>query len=285
LKTDLKEDYLLGVQDRFERRLFTRRGDLTNAIRLAIATNALHAMINGVWGTITHLADEYRVSRPFVYSLADKLKEAGRFLFGETAEFIPASSAREHSIQMMLSRRLEGRSSIGAIATIMNRFAYDLHSAGSISQTLSRIGSLLPTTLSTEKGLIQYLVLASDELFSKTTPILVTVDPCSSAIVRIELADIRQAEDWKRHFECLYDNGMQAIYLVCDEGQGIRAGHAVIGVTHRAHEPDRLEIASHQAVDLWTTPITTTENTHSFRRESKIQNLTHLLRCCLFKDS
>ena len=40
---------------------------------------------------------------------------------------------------------------------------------------------------------------------------------------------------------------------------------AVIEVTHRAHEPEMLEIESHQAVDLWITPITTTENTHGFR--------------------
>jgi hypothetical protein len=50
----------------------------------------------------------------------------------------------------------------------------------------------------------------------------------------------------------------------------------VIGVTHRAHEPDRLEIEHHQAVDLWITPITTTENTHSFNHGGRIQNLTHL---------
>jgi hypothetical protein len=256
-------DYRCLLEERFERRLFTRRTDLTNGIRLAIATNALHAMINGVWGTITHLADEYRVSRPFVYSLADKLKEAGRFLFGETAEFVPASSPREHAIQMMLSLRLEGCSSIGAIATIMNRFEYELHSTGAISQMLSRIGSLLPTTLSTEKGLIQYLVFVSDEIFSKTTPILVTVDPCSSAILRIELADSRKAEDWKRHFECLYDNGVQAIYLVCDEGQGIRAGHAQVmsdvvrqsdtyhAIAHQLGSwADRLEKAAYKAIGV-----------------------------------
>jgi hypothetical protein len=154
---------------------------------------------------------------------------------------------------MMLSRRLEGGSSIGAIATIMNRFAYDLHSAGSISQTLSCIGSLLPTTLSTEKGIIQYLVCASDELFSKTTPILVTVDPCSSAIVRIELADSRQAEDWKRHFECLYDNGMQAIYLVCDEGQGIRAGHAQV-MSDVVRQSDTYHAIAHQLGKLVGSP-------------------------------
>ncbi len=46
------------LEDQCERRLFTRRTDLSNAIRLTTATNALHAMVNDVWGMITHLADE-----------------------------------------------------------------------------------------------------------------------------------------------------------------------------------------------------------------------------------
>jgi len=46
------------LEDQFERRRFTRLPNLTNSIRLTIATDALHAMINGVWGTITDLADE-----------------------------------------------------------------------------------------------------------------------------------------------------------------------------------------------------------------------------------
>ncbi|NNF96088.1 MAG: hypothetical protein HKM94_04075 [Halobacteria archaeon] len=230
---------------------------------MAIATNALHAMMNGVWGKITNLAYEYGISRPFVYSLADTLKEAGQFLFGETAEFVPATSPRELSIQMMLSLRLEGRSSIGAISTIMNRFEYELSSTGSISQTLSRIGSLLPATISAERSITQYLVFASDEIFSKTTPILVTVDPCSSAILRIELTDSRKAEDWKRHFECLYDNGVEAIYLVSDEGKGIRAGHAEVmsdvvrqsdtyhAIAHQLGSwSDRLEKAAYKAIGV-----------------------------------
>jgi hypothetical protein len=251
------------LDGQFERRLFTRRTDLTNGIRLAIATEALHAMMNGVWGTITNLADEYGISRPFVYSLAGTLKEAGEFLFREIAEFVPTSSARELSIQMMLSLRLEGRSSIGAISTIMKRFGCELPSTGSISQIPSSIGGLLATTISTENGITRYLVFASDEIFSKTTPILVTVDPCSSAILRIELADGRKAEDWKRHFECLYDNGMEAIHSVCDEGRGLRAGHADVlsdvvrqSDTHHAiaHQlgswADRLEKAAYKAIGV-----------------------------------
>ena len=256
-------DYQPLLEERFERRLFTRRSDLSNTIRLAIATEALHAMMNGVWGTITNLADEYSISRAFVYSLAGRLKQAGKFLFGEAAEFAPVSTLRERSIEMMLSLRLDGRSSIGAISTIMKRFGFEWSATGSISQILSRIGGLLPGTISPEKGLTQYLVFASDEIFSKTTPILVTVDPCSSAIVRIELADSRKAEDWKRHFECLYENGVEAIYLVCDQGQGLRAGHAdgLSNVVRQcdtyhaiAHQlgswADRLEKAAYKAIGL-----------------------------------
>ncbi len=247
-------------EEQFERRLFTRRIDLTDAIRFTIATDALHAMVNNVWGTITHLADIYKVSRPFVYSLATALKEAGEFLFSETAESVTAMSLREYSLQMMLALRLEARGSIGAISTIMKRFGCKLSATGSISQVLSSIGNSLPDTLSTENGTTQYLVFASDEIFSKTTPILVTVDPCSSAILRIELAQSRKAEDWKRHFECLYDNGLEMVYLVSDEGQGIRAGHADMSDTVRqsdtyhaiAHQlgswMDRLEKAAYKAI-------------------------------------
>jgi hypothetical protein len=127
----------------------------------------------------------------------------------------------------------------------MKRFGCEVPSTGSVSQILSRIGGWLPTTLSTENGIIRYLVFASDEIFSKTTPILVTVDPCSSAILRIELADSRKAEDWKRHFECLYENGVEAIYLVSDEGKGIRAGHAEV-MSDVVRQSDTYHAIAHQ---------------------------------------
>lgn len=238
------------LEDQFERRRFTRRTDLTNEIRLAIATSALYAKMNGVWGTITDLANVYQVSRPFVYSLADDLKEAGQLLFREAAKFVSRSSHRELAIQIILSLRLEARSSIGAISTVMNRFGHKLSSTGSISQVLSRIGRLLPTTISTENGNIQYLVFASDEIFSKTIPILVTVDPCSSAILRIELTGSRKAEDWKKHFECLYDNGVEAIYLVSDEGKGICAGHAAV-LSDVVRQTDTYHAIAHQ-LGSWT---------------------------------
>ena len=219
-------DFQFPLDEQFNGRLFTRRKDLTDSIRLLIGTNGLHAILNGTWGTITHLADKYGISRTFIYSLANSLKKVGQFLFEETTATTPASFHREHAIESMLSFRLEGGSSIGAISTMMNRFDCGLSSTGSISQTLSQIGGLLPMTVSTETGIIRYLVFTSDEIFSKSVPILITVDPCSSVILRMELADSRNADDWKNHFECLKGNGIGAIYLVSDDGPGLRAGHA-----------------------------------------------------------
>ncbi len=113
------------LEQPFERRLFTRRADLTSEIRLIIAMNGLYAMMNSVWGTITHLAAKYGISRPFVYSLAYTLKHVGQSLFGETAQFV-ATSLREQAIEMMLLLRLEACSSIGATSSIMNRLDCEL---------------------------------------------------------------------------------------------------------------------------------------------------------------
>lgn len=181
--------------------------------------------MTGSWGTITELANKYNIPRTFVYMLGSTLKESAHFLFG-ISEPPLYLSIRELSIQAMLSFRLERRSSIGAISTILKRFKFDLSSTGSISQLLSRIGAVLPNTVSTKETSLQYVVFLSDEIFSKSTPILITVEPSSSAILKIELSETRKGEDWQKHFECLQNNGFEAIYLVSDEGQGLCAGHA-----------------------------------------------------------
>ncbi len=206
--------------------------------------------MTGARGTITDLANAHHISRTFVYSLGSTLKEAAQFVFGETAGFISSSSIQELSIQMMLSLRLEGRSSIAAISTIMKRFGLSFSSVGYISQMLSCIGTLLPMTISTEDNITRYLVFTSDEIFSRTTPILVTVDPCSSAILRMELADSRKAEDWRNHFECIYDNGLAATYLVTDEGNGLRAGRAE-AMTDVVRQSDTYHAIAHQ-LGSWT---------------------------------
>ncbi len=55
-------DFPFPFEEPLNGRLFTRREDLSDDIRLRLGTNALHAMLNGTWGTITHLAEEYKLT-------------------------------------------------------------------------------------------------------------------------------------------------------------------------------------------------------------------------------
>ena len=106
-----------------------------------------------------------------------------------------------------LSLRLEGGCSLNAISAIMARFGLRWSSVGKLSETLQAMGGLLGNTITLPSGVIRLVVFASDELFAGPQPILLTVDPQSSAILRIELTTKRQWEDWAHHWECLYDNG------------------------------------------------------------------------------
>ncbi len=213
----------------FNKRIFTRRSDLTNEIRLNIGVAALSATFNKQWGTITHLAERYDVSRTFIYQLRNGLKKAGEFFFDETMIDTIPSTVRKSVIATMLSLRLEGGSSIGGISTIMKRHKHDLSSTGSISQTLSVIGGLLPMTMiiAEESMVSKFVVFAIDELYSKSYPILITVDPVSSCILRIELSKTCTGNDWKNHLDCLDSNGIKAVYRVSDEGSGLCAGQTM----------------------------------------------------------
>jgi len=202
---------------------FLRRTDLTPSLRLYIAYTALMANILNGWGTITELSRQFQISRTFIYILASKLYVTSNVIFG-TNIINPSVNEYVLPYHYMLSLRLEGRCSIESISSMMKRFDIDKSSVGSISQQLTYFGSLLPDTLSTDNNETKIVIFLSDEIFSKKTPILVTVDPISSAILRIELADSRKAEDWKRHWKCLEENGLYAAYLVCDEGAGLCSG-------------------------------------------------------------
>jgi hypothetical protein len=198
---------------------FVRRHDLSPSIRLYIAFTALMAGTGATWGKITELSRQFMISRMFVYMLANTLHETSLAVFGDNVS--KPAVVEDLPYHYILSLRLEGRCSIEAISTLMKRFGIPIASAGSISQYLQDVGSLLPNTVTTSNDEVKLVVFLSDEIFAKNIPILVTVDPISSAILKIELADSRKVEDWKNHWECLEKNGYIATYLVTDEGRGL----------------------------------------------------------------
>jgi len=103
----------------------------------------------------------------------------------------------------------------------------------------------LPSTLTTSNNEVKLVVFLSDEIFAKNIPILVTVDPISSVILRIELADSRKVEDWKNHWECLEKNGYIATYLVTDEGRGLCSAQKE-ALADIIKQPDTYHAIAHQ---------------------------------------
>ncbi len=230
---------------------FIRRHDLTPSIRSYIAATAFIAQKNGTWGKLTELSRQFMISRMFVYLLIARLEDAGLIIFGDNRSS-PSEDEQKLAFYYMLSLRLEGRCSLEAISTIMKRFDKKLSSIGSICQYLNYFGSLLPNTLSTDDT-IQLVIFASDEIFSKSIPVLVTVEPISSAILKIELADTRKAEDWKKHWECLKENGYYALYLVSDEGSGMCTAQKE-ALADIMRQPDTFHAISHR-LGLWANSL------------------------------
>jgi len=133
--------------------------------------------------------------------------------------------SKEASKVHILAQRFEGKCSIDAISTLMKRSEIPFSSVGFISQFLSRVGQLLPNTLENKSEAVQFVVFVGDEIFAKDIPLLITVDPISSAILRIELATKRTEVIWSKHLHAIQDNGFQARLFATDGGVALRAAH------------------------------------------------------------
>ncbi|MCK5355525.1 MAG: hypothetical protein KAJ63_10440 [Methyloprofundus sp.] len=137
----------------------------------------------------------------------------------------PTSLSKEAAETTILAQRFEGKCSIDAISTLMKRSYLPFSSVGYISQYLSRVGESLPNVLINTCEPEQFLAFADDEIFAKSAPILITVDPISSAILRIEHVDRRSADEWSCHYQALLESGFSPDLLTSDAGTALCAAH------------------------------------------------------------
>ncbi len=239
---------------------FIRRPDLTLMMRVNLIIQAYRAQQNISKTYIADLAREHQVSRTFIYNLLSRFK---RIMQGF---FIPEESSDIDSVAVVEARilayRFEGKSSIEGISSLLVRASSPYTSVGYISQYLKRVGESLPNTLSNYGPEAKTLTFLSDEIFSKSHPILITVDPISSAILRIELSDQRTAEQWRNHFQVIGDHGFNPKLLSSDEGVGLCAAQTEMfaeipwqldtfhGIAHRLGEwSRRLEKQAYKAIE------------------------------------
>ena len=198
---------------------FTRRHDLDPQTRIDIVK---HVWINqGIYGQMTRIAQEYHISRTFLYQLSWAAQHHLEELFSDPQHLIePPDFPIEPWILML---RLEGNCSIPRLSSIFKHFDYQPSSVGYLSESLQDYGRCVPSTLSMPHQKVVFYL--SDEIFAIRAPILVTIDAQSTAILKIELASDRSAQTWETHFQDLGSHRFHSLGMASDRGVGLKAGY------------------------------------------------------------
>jgi hypothetical protein len=137
-----------------------------------------------------------------------------------------------------------GKSSIEAISTIMKYDEFRYSSVGSVSQSLSAIGALLPTVQIIPLDEKTEITAVADEIFIGNQPILITVEPRSSVILAIELSDDRKKVTWSEHIVKIESAGkIEIVSMVTDEGTRLRSA---IGNKGIFWQPDTYHAIAHR---------------------------------------
>jgi hypothetical protein len=224
---------------------FTRRPDLDPQTRIDIVKDV---WINqGIYGKMTQIAQDYHISRTFLYQLSWAAQHHLEELFGDH----PHRAESPHFLiePWMLMLRLEGNCAIPSISSIFKHFNYQPSSVGYLSEALQDYGRGVPSTLSMpHKKVVFYL---SDEIFAIQAPILVTIDGQSTAILKIELAAARSAKTWETHVKALGAHRFHSPGMASDRGVGLKAGYQAacqegFWVCDQFHEFQDLFQRSHQ---------------------------------------
>lgn len=198
---------------------FTRRPDVDPQTRIDIVKRAW--LKQGVYGQMTHIAKYYQISRTFLYQLLLAACLQLEVLFSDAKLLLQKD--HHHFEQLILLLRLEGKCSLLSIASMVKALEYHPDSVGYLSQCFHRVGQALPSALVMPSKTLVFSL--SDEIFAIHTPILVTIDAHSTAILNIELALDRSADTWKAHFEALENHHFFSLGMASDRGLGLVAGY------------------------------------------------------------
>jgi hypothetical protein len=198
---------------------FTRRHDLDPQTRINIVKDVwLH---QGLYGKMTQIAQEYHISRTFLYQLSWAAQHHLEDLFRDPSHLIEPPDCRLEPWILLL--RLEGQCSIPSMSSIFKHFDSQPNSVGYLSQYLQDYGRCVPSTLSMPHPKVVFYL--SDESFAIRAPILVTIDAQSTAILKIELASDRCAKTWETHFQDLGAHRFHSLGMASDRGVGLKAGY------------------------------------------------------------
>ena len=198
--------------------------DLSTRIKLAVIMLSPFRP----WGEVTRLADEYGVSRKFLYGLRDKA------LAAITMGLLPQKPGRKANSNVLkvdgdfIRRAIAVFLSVvpGTVRTIqlLLELLFGVHrSVGTISQTAKELGQ---AAAEHHQGLpLSLLALGeADEIFQGRRPCLTLVDGRSFLVLNLSAEEHRDATTWGSLLLDVQNQGVQFLDLASDGARGIRAG-------------------------------------------------------------
>ena len=198
--------------------LFVRRKDIDeqSRVKIGILTNYYPRH-----GLVTSLAERYQVSRPFIYHQKALVKQALSVL--NPGSLDSPDLIGEENIKQLLLYRIRGSVSISKCSDFLSENNCANTSEGWISEQIKYLGDLVGNVVLDWEGSV---VFASDEIYMvNDIPVLVTVDPVSSAILSITVCKSLNKELWESHWSNLVNKGIEPLSLVGDEGKSLKAAH------------------------------------------------------------
>ena len=178
--------------------------------------------------TITGLADEFDVSRKFVYQQAATAKVALEEAFASANEpedkvlfHLPVTKAwlRQATLGLMLICHGSTR---GAVEYCRDLFSVTM-SVGTVHNILTNaVEKARPYNL--QQNLAKVDIAGLDEIFQNRRPVLVGADVASSYCFLLSLEDHRDADTWGVRLLELQERGFAPKATIADFGTGIRAG-------------------------------------------------------------
>ncbi len=181
---------------------------------------------------LSHLAQDYGVSRKFLYQQAAKASDALDEAFASSVDdhkvlfYLPIT--KDWIRQLVLALILICHSSFRGVIEILEEvFDYHNLSLGTIHNIVSEAVQKAQQVNNTQ-DLSGIRVGAHDEIFQASKPVLVGMDARTTYCYLLAVEDHRDETTWGVHLLDLADQGLHPDYTTADGGRGLRAGQAAV---------------------------------------------------------
>ncbi len=181
--------------------------------------------------TISALAEEYEVSRKFVYRQAATAQAALEDAFTSAATrdddllfHLPVT--KNWLRQFVLALLLHCHSSYRGVRAVLDDCFDTSLSLGTVHNIVcAAVASAQPVNASYDLAAVR--IGAHDEIFQHGQPVLVGVDVASTFCYLLSLEEHRDADTWGIRLLELQDQGLRPDATIADAGQGLRAGQTL----------------------------------------------------------